>query len=74
MLTNTLLFTLIMADISARAELSVKELVDVATEVANQPEFKDNTEIKPLIAELSKESALVHARKIAYKMKLKEEV
>lgn len=67
MLKSTLLFVAIMADISAKTELAPKELMVVATEVANEEEFIGNTEIQDLIRAIPNDNILVQFKKIAYK-------
>lgn len=74
MLKSSLLFVAIMVDVSARYELTTKDLIEVATEVASQQEFSGNPEIPELIRSLASDQPLVHLRKIAYKCGLHKEV
>lgn len=74
MLKSTILFVAILTDVSAKYELSPVQLKEVAVQVAQEPEFKGNSEIPELIKEIDKDTTINHLKKIAYKTNLKDKI
>lgn len=74
MLKSTILFIAIVADISAKVELQPKELMEIATSVANEKEFIGNEEIQSILKDLPTDKALIQLKKVAYKCHLKDMV